>query len=110
MLARTNSRHSAPDHASLHQKIAQGRGLLIPPGWVWDGWDDCTEDVPEEFFRFDRFIKDGIYVVDRRFAVDHFGDLLDAEVDGDLDHDVAKASSDQDSDDEDYPELDHGGA
>ena len=95
---------------ALHQKIAQGRGLLIPPGWVWDGWDDCTEDLPEEFFRFDRFIKDGIYVVDRRFAVDHFGDLLDAEVDGDLDHDVAKASSDQDSDDEDYPELDHGGA
>ena len=77
---------------------------------MWDGWDDCTEDVPEEFFRFDGFIKDGIYVVDRRFAVDHFGDLLDAEVDGDLDHDVAKASSDQDSDDEDYPELDHGGA
>ena len=49
-------------------------------------------------------------MVDRRFAIDHFGDLLDAEVDGDLDHDVAKASSDQDSDDEDYPELDHGGA
>ena len=33
---------------ALHQKIAQGRGLLIPPEWVWDGWDDCTEDVPEE--------------------------------------------------------------
>ena len=49
-------------------------------------------------------------MVDRRFAIDHIGDLLDAEVDGDLDHDVAKASSDQDSDDEEYLELDHGGA
>ena len=45
-----------------------------------------------------------------RGAADHFGDLLDAEVDGDLDHDDVKASSDQDSDDEEYLELDHGGA
>ena len=27
---------------ALHQKIAQCRGLLIPPEWVCDGWDDCS--------------------------------------------------------------------